>query len=852
MWHSLDIEEVMKKLNTSINGLSDEEAKKRLKIYGENKLKIKKKSIIELLFEYISNPFLLLFLFADILSFIFQGLLEGSFISFFLVTYILFDYFHEKRSEKIIESLERDIEKNVLVIRNKEQKYIKSSELVPGDIIILRYGERVPADIRIINSIDLEVDESSLTGESTPARKTSEKLPKNIPIKERKNMLFQNTYIIKGLAIGVVVETGSNTYYGRLYKTIEKEKEEKTLLQEELNKFSKYIIIILTIIIFFSFLIIYFKHELSLYQLIIFIIALAIVIIPEGLPTALVLIYNLSTNKLEKKKIYLKNPNLMEDIGNIDVAILDKTGTLTYNKLLIYGFLYNGKIYKIKYKKKNLEIYRNNKKINIKEIRDFILFSFNSIEDYYTINLEKNIGDPINLSIYRLGKYLNFNKFLEKISINYFDPYRKRSSVIVKYNEKKYSIVKGSINSILSISKYILINNRKEKIEKYKEKIKNIIKKYSERGYKIIGVGIKELNNDEDPEKDITLFGLIFIKDKIRKGVKEYLEFLEDIGIKIYIITGDNHEHTKNILNQLNLNYKIIDANKIRKLNDKEIYEILKEYNVIVEADPYDKYRIINILKRKGNKILFIGDGANDAIALKSSNIGITFYNATDIAKDSANVIIMEKGLEPIIELIKEGKRVLYNLKVYIVVILSELIGIFIFISFGFMIYSSIFLQALQLLLLNLVIETINSLFMNSADIKDKNVLKEKRIKIFDKKTIYGIIRNSIFIGISSLIVALATFDNSYIIILFLIFTQAILYIHYENIFKLEITKTREYYLSIFLSVVITSIFLLPYLRNIIQFLLPTIIDFAVLIVVSLYFYTLYKILEKIEGISGI
>ncbi|BFI73130.1 cation transporter [Nanoarchaeota archaeon] len=847
MWHSLDINEVLLRLNTSINGLSDEEAKKRLRIYGKNVLKIKEKNILEEIFEYIKNPFLLLFLFADILSFLFQGIIEGFFISMFLIIYILFDTLHDRKSEKIIRSLEENIEKNVLVIRDKKYKYIKASELVPGDIVILRYGERVPADIRIIYSIDLEVDESSLTGESNPVRKISEKLPKDIPIKERKNMLFQNTYIIKGLAIGVVVETGNNTYYGKLYKVIEKENKQETLLQSELNKFSRYMIIILTVMILISSLIIYIKHELLIYQLIIFIIALAIVIIPEGLPTALTLIYNLSIDKLEKKNIYIKNPNLMEDIGNIDTVIFDKTGTLTYNKPIIKGFFYSGKIFNIKYKNERAIILKNND-----NIEEFLILLFNSIEDYYTLDIEKNVGDPINLSIYRLFKSMNFNRLLNKLSINYFDPFRKRSSVIVEYNEKKYSIVKGSFDSVLSISKYIRINNKNEKIDKYKEKIKKIARKYSKKGFKIVALGVKELNKDDNPEKDITFLGLIFIKDKIRKGVKEYIKFLEYLGIEVYIITGDSYENTKNILKSLNLNYKVIDSNKIKKFNDSEIYKILKKYKVIVNADPYDKYRIINILKKKGRKILFIGDGANDAIALKSSNIGITFYNASDIAKDSANVIIMEDGLKSIIELIKEGKRIIYNLKVYITVILSELIGIFIFISIGFVIYNSIFLQSLQLLLLNLVIETINSLFINSSDIKDKKLLKEKKIRIFNKNTIYDIIRNSIFIGISSVIVALASFDNSYIIMLFLIATQGILYMHYEKIFNLNITETREYYVSLFISVLITSIFLLPYLRKVIEFIVPSLLDILIFVIVSIYFYGIYIILEKFENVRGI
>nr|MCG2868253.1 HAD-IC family P-type ATPase [Candidatus Nanopusillus sp.] len=448
MWHSLSIEDVFKKLNTSYKGLDDYEAERRLKIYGENKIKLEKKNFIKIIIEYLKNPFLLLFLVADILSIIFGGITEGSAITLFLILYVVSDYLHDKKSEKIIKSLEENIESNVLVIRNGKYKYIKSSKIVPGDIIVLKYGQRAPADIRIIESIDLEVDESSLTGESEPVKKYNTILPKDIPIKERKNMIFQNSYIIKGIAIGVVVETGNNTYYGSIYKNISKQKRNKSLLQEELDRFSYYMIIIISIIVIISFVILLIKNILNLYQLIIFVIALAIVVVPEGLPAALVLVYTISSQKLEKDHIYVKDPNILEDISNIDTVVLDKTGTITYNELVINKFFYNGKFYTIKYYKDKAEIIFNKKIVNIDEIKEFLIFLYNSIEDYLTIDIEKNIGDPINLSIYKLTKYLKISQFLERYSINYFDPYRKRSSVIVKYNDKKYAIIKGSPSSL--------------------------------------------------------------------------------------------------------------------------------------------------------------------------------------------------------------------------------------------------------------------------------------------------------------------------------------------------------------------------------------------------------------------
>jgi magnesium-transporting ATPase (P-type) len=287
-------------------------------------------------------------------------------------------------------------------------------------------------------------------------------------------------------------------------------------------------------------------------------------------------------------------------------------------------------------------------------------------------------------------------------------------------------------------------------------------------------------------------------------------------------------------------------------LNEDYLYKILKEYHVVVNADPLDKYRIVKTLKDKGHRVLFVGDGTNDAIALKISNVGVSFYNATDIAKDSANVILMDKGIDKITKLIIEGKRIIYNLKVFILITLSMIMGISLFISIGFLIYDQIFLHAIQLLLLNLVIETINSLYMGSADVKEKEMLKKIKVKIFDRFTKLEIIRNMIFIGLTSTIISLATNGNSYIIILFLIAAQGVLYIHYEKVFSLNITKTKEYYISIFLSTFTVSIFLVENLRKIIDFVIPSLIDISVFVIVSLYFFFIYTVIERVENVRGI
>ncbi|MEM4571592.1 MAG: HAD-IC family P-type ATPase, partial [Nanopusillaceae archaeon] len=299
MWHYLDLNEIFEKLNTKINGLSDEEANERLKKYGYNEIILKKENvIIKTLKEKLKSAFVWLFISAFLLTLFLKSILEAFLILFMLFVYIIFDIINTYQAENIIEKLKKMIRQEVKVVRDGKEKLIDSKYLVPGDIVILKAGDKVPADIRLIEAVDLEVDESSLTGENFPIKKEVEKLPQNTPIYEMKNILFSGTYITKGYGKGVVVSTGKNTYLGSLYSKLYLEKEKKTILEEEIDKFASFIskLIVLLILIIFTVVVTtgYFKLE----EAILFAIAVGIAIIPEGLPTALTIIYTYSIDKL--------------------------------------------------------------------------------------------------------------------------------------------------------------------------------------------------------------------------------------------------------------------------------------------------------------------------------------------------------------------------------------------------------------------------------------------------------------------------------------------------------------------------------------------------------------------------
>ncbi len=838
-WHSMTIEEIFKELNTSKDGLKEDEYLQKLKKYGKNKIE-GRNEFLDVLIEEFKNKFLLMFVFAAVLSFIFKGFYEGIFILSFVFIYILFDLYQQYRSIKVIKSLEKSLEKKCLVIRNGKKVIVNSEDLVPGDIIILRYGEKVPADIRIIESEDLLVDESSLTGESEPVHKYNTVLPENVPISNMSNMLFSNTFILKGYCLGVVVETGLNTYFGKLYKKLKEEKLEKTDLQKEIDKFAGTVSIIISISILFIFIATILKHTFTIIDAIIFSIALTLLMIPEGLPIALILIYTLSLDKLRKKNVFVKSPKVMEDIGHVEVILSDKTGTLTHNSLVVSGFYYNGLLYTIK----DNQVLRENFFVDKKEYINFLEYIYNTLDK---VNLlEGHFFDPVDKAIYNISSNEQLNLH-EKINVRYFDPFKKSSSVIIKKDNKYVLIQRGALRSVLNSCSYIFINNKIEKIEIYKDHILNLNEKLSKSGYKIIAFAYKESFDIDKDEKNLIFLGFLILEDPIRENLKESYEKIKELDVDFYILSGDDPFVCQFVANKVGMNTEFLMGEEIKKMSDEELYAKLQKVKIIARADPYDKYRVVNLFKKYGKKVMFIGDGMNDAISLKSAHVGVSLFSATDIAKESANVILMDNSLSAVLHLIEEGKRVIFVLKTYLLVMVSAMFGAFILVTINYFIYDSITFTAIQILILNLVIETLTSLLVGEGKIMDEKVLKEKFVRIIDKNFVFELLRNSIFIGITSLTVSLATNYDSFSTMLFLMTSQYVLYIYYQKKYKIDFTSSKNYYISLIIAVIILLIFTLPALNALSKLSLPTLFNLGIYIIETIYFYIILMILYKVE-----
>ncbi len=815
MWHALPISEVFQRLNTNSNGLSEEEAEKRRKIYGKNEIKLKRKSLfLETIKEQVTSPLVLLLIFSAALSFYIGELNEGFLISFVVFLYTFLDFVQQYKSEKIISLLKKESKAEAIVRREGKVKKINSTELVPGDIVILKQGSKVPADIRIISCRNLYVDESILTGESKPVRKEEKVLEENIPLQDRRNMLYMGTFVVRGYAEGVVVATGNSTELGKIYKSVEEISHKKTPLEIEIDKFGKLITAITVLIIAIVLVLSYAMGIFSLYDALIFSIALGVAVIPEGLPTVLTVIYTIALHRIYKSGALVKRLDSVETLGSVDVIFTDKTGTLTLNQLTIREFWFSRKFYEVSGKgyEPSGGITRDGEQVKLDEIFLFVEACINCVESELVYdNGWKVIGDPLEGALICLAYKAGLKTRLKVINVFEFDRTRKRMSVVTKKGDDYVAFVKGAPEKILEITKYIQINDRVEPIFPYIIEVNQVINKFAERGYRVLAIGYKKVKESEvynlsDVEKDLILLGIIALEDPIREEVVDAISFAKKANIDVVIITGDHPETAKIVARKVGVQEKCINSQDIKKMPKEKVVDILKEYKIVARADPSDKLKIVKAFKEKGFCVAMTGDGVNDAAALKLADIGISLSDASDIAKEAADMILMNNSFKSIIEAIKEGRRILYDLKAFLAIVLSVNIALLVNILLSFFISRNILLQATHILIVNLALEAVNSMIIGTNEVSQSILLKKPKKTIVDSAFILELVLHGAILGVLSYVVAITT-QSVFCILLYLAIGQYAIFFYYQKKYNILFAENRWFYIAMFttLSIIFLS-----------------------------------------------
>lgn len=640
-------DEFLKKHNLNEKGLTSKQAEINIKKFGLNETKkAKPKKWYNYLLQSLLTPFnciligiSIILIYTDIYLAIEPSYANIIVIAILVTASTLLDFFESYRSNKAAEKLREIVETTTTVIRDNKEINIPVKNVTLGDIVLLSAGSIIPADLRIIESKDLYVGQASLTGESDNIKKTVE-LENNQEeldsISDFDNICFMGTNVVSGSAKGVVIKIGDSTYFGEIANTVTSGKE-KTAFQKGIESISKLLIRIMIFMIPIVFLINVEKHDIILAFT--FAVAIAICITPLLLPVILSSSLSKGAVRMSKKKTIVKKLDSIQNFGAMNIFCTDKTGTLTEDKIVLEKYL------------------------NVNGEEDFNILKYAFLNAYLQTGLKSNIDEAVVAKAKTVGIENSLKKY-KKIDEIPFDFSRRCLSVAVEIDNKDELITKGAVEEILNICTTFEYKGQTEKLRNEKiENMRKICKNLNEEGFRVVAICKKIITNNKKDfnstdEKDMTLLGFIGFLDPPKESAKEAIEGLNNAGIRVMVLTGDNVEVTRCVCNKAGINSKeIITGNKIDTLSDVALSRLLKRNNIFAKLSPIQKARIVRVLKQNGNVVGYMGDGINDSPALTNSDVGISVDTAVDIAKETADIILLEKDLNVLLDGVMERKK---------------------------------------------------------------------------------------------------------------------------------------------------------------------------------------------------
>ena len=640
-------DEFLKKHNLNEKGLTSKQAEINIKKFGLNETKkAKPKKWYNYLLQSLLTPFnciligiSIILIYTDIYLAIEPSYANIIVIAILVTASTLLDFFESYRSNKAAEKLREIVETTTAVIRDNKEINIPVKNVTLGDIVLLSAGSIIPADLRIIESKDLYVGQASLTGESDNIKKTVElenKQEELDSISDFDNICFMGTNVVSGSAKGVVIKVGDSTYFGKIANTVTSGKE-KTAFQKGIESISKLLIRIMIFMIPIVFLINVEKHDIILAFT--FAVAIAICITPLLLPVILSSSLSKGAVRMSKKKTIVKKLDSIQNFGAMNIFCTDKTGTLTEDKIVLEKYL------------------------NVNGEEDFNILKYAFLNAYLQAGLKSNIDEAVVAKAKTVGIENSLKKY-KKIDEIPFDFSRRCLSVAVEIDNKDELITKGAVEEILNICTTFEYKGQMEKLTNEKiENMRKICKDLNEEGFRVVAICKKIITNNKkdfnsSDEKDMTLLGFIGFLDPPKESAKEAIEGLNNAGIRVMVLTGDNVEVTRCVCNKAGIySKKIITGNKIDTLSDVALSRLLKRNNIFAKLSPIQKARIVRVLKQNGNVVGYMGDGINDSPALTNSDVGISVDTAVDIAKETADIILLEKDLNVLLDGVMERKK---------------------------------------------------------------------------------------------------------------------------------------------------------------------------------------------------
>ena len=758
MWFNKESDKIISELSSNlINGLSSSEAKSRLEKNGLNKLQgKKKKTILQLFFAQINDVMIYILLIAAIISFAVGEVSDSIIILIVIFVNAIIGVIQESKAEKALEALKNMSTPKALVRRDGNTIEIPSEEVVVGDIVIIDAGRYIPADLRIIESANLKIEESAFTGESVPSEKTSDIIneDKEVPIGDQHNMAFMSTLVTYGRGVGIAVNTGMETQIGKIAKMLDEEEDNTTPLQKKLAQLGKTLGFAAVGISIIMFIVSIFQGR-DFLEMFMTSISLAVAAIPEGLPAIVAIVLALGVQRMIKENAIIRKLPSVETLGSVNIICSDKTGTLTINKMTVKKFYVNGEI-------KNLET------IDIKNNETNLLVNGMVLCNDATSNDGVQTGDPTEIALIDVGNKVNItkedlNKEHKRVNEIPFDSDRKLMTTVNKYDSKFNVFTKGAIDSILKISNKILINDKVEDFTKEKKdevlKASNLM---SDDALRVLALAYKSIDSEhvaiDDLEKDLIFVGLMGMIDPPREEVKGSIELSKKAGIRTIMITGDHKNTAVAIAKELGIANDISEAmagSEIDTYSDEEFTKIVNNYRVFARVSPEHKVKIVKAFKSYGNIVSMTGDGVNDAPSLKTADIGVAMgITGTDVAKGAADMVLTDDNFTTIVKAVEEGRNIFNNIKKSIIFLLSCNLGEVVALFVAILLNWPAPLLPIHILWVNLITDSFPALSLG-VDPGDKGVMelqpRSPNESLFSGRMGILLILNGILIGATTL-----------------------------------------------------------------------------------------------------
>lgn len=774
--YSLEVSKIKEKMETDIqNGLSEKKAQDRLEKYGKNEIE-KGEEITPwaILIGQFKDFLIYLLFFAIAISIIigFYELAQGNEPAEFLDALVIFiiliinailGFYQEYNAKKALENLKKMAPHDAKVKRDGKIRKIEVKHIVPGDILILDEGEKVPADARLFNENSLYVDEAILTGESESVEKELEIYDEGTILADQKNMVFSNTVITRGNGQAIVIYTGMNTEIGKIAEKIKEEEQEPSPFQVEVDNFGKFlgkIIFLICASIFIIEVVIIFVNNGGLNfsskeieQIIVALtiaISLAVAAVPEGLVVVITVVMSIGVRNMAKRNALVKTLNAVETLGRVNIICSDKTGTLTKNEMMVKKVYINGKNYNVEGSGYDIEGHIINEKEEPVEMDEY-LKKFLQVSMYCNnaiVNLKKGsmkkpevIGDPTEISLKILGLKEGIDPEFKEVYEIPFDSKRKMMTTVTEIDNELFALTKGAPDVLLERIGSVIYNGDKKPISEIKDIILAKNEEFAKQALRVLGIAYKPINKDYEAdhlEEDLILLGLVGIIDPARDEVKKSLNQAKSAGIRTIMITGDHQITAVAIAKEIGLidKEKAITGYQLNEMSDEELKNELKDVDVFARVTSEHKLRILKILKSEGNIVSMTGDGVNDAPAVEGANVGVAMgIKGTEVTQEAADMILLDDNYGTIVNAIEEGRGIFETTKGFFRYMLSTNFSELFLIITAYIIakatinMSGIFfgipLQPIQILWLNIATDGIPAMILGFTP-TDPDVMKDK------------------------------------------------------------------------------------------------------------------------------